>query len=217
MARAPRARRTNQPLAAEDARPHLPGLLAPKYRVTDTGVEDRVEARRTSRLQVGQAWKAFKSTALSSFAFVDAMGLFFAVDVFGEALDGTGDAFEMLGFSSVRRQHVRMQHLKGFDEPWSAAAQARVGAIKPGYYTRMGAALRLATRRLSQRDERQRLLLILTDGKPNDLDVYEKFLEIWRDVSRDAALRLEMVLNRRLERNGMTRHTSVAAPVTGNL
>ncbi|MBK7530376.1 VWA domain-containing protein [Piscinibacter sp.] len=96
-----------------------------------------------------------------------------ALYVFGEALDGTGDAFEMLGFSSVRRQHVRMQHLKGFDEPWSAAVQARVGAIKPGYYTRMGAALRLATQRLSQRPERQRLLLILTDGKPNDLDVYE--------------------------------------------
>jgi nitric oxide reductase NorD protein len=48
----------------------------------------------------------------------------------------------MLGFSSVRRQHVRMQHLKGFDEPWGAAVLARVGAIKPGYYTRMGAAMR---------------------------------------------------------------------------
>ena len=37
----------------------------------------------------------------------------------------------------------------------------------------MGAALRVATRRLADRPERQRLLLILTDGKPNDLDVYE--------------------------------------------
>jgi nitric oxide reductase NorD protein len=96
-----------------------------------------------------------------------------ALYVFGEALEGSGDAFEMLGFSSVRRQHVRMQHLKGFGEPWSRAVQARVGAIKPGYYTRMGAALRHATRRLVQRPERQRLLLLLTDGKPNDLDVYE--------------------------------------------
>lgn len=96
-----------------------------------------------------------------------------ALYVFGEALDGTGDAFEMLGFGSVRRQHVRMQHLKAFDEAWSRAAQARVGAIKPGYYTRMGAALRHAARRLAQRPERQRLLIILTDGKPNDLDVYE--------------------------------------------
>lgn len=96
-----------------------------------------------------------------------------ALYVFGEALHATGDAFEMLGFSSVRRQHVRMQHLKGFQEPWSDAAKARVGAIRPGYYTRLGAAIRGATQRLSERPERQRLLLVLTDGKPNDLDIYE--------------------------------------------
>lgn len=98
-----------------------------------------------------------------------------ALFVFGEALDGCGDAFAMLGFSSVRRQHVRLQHLKGFDESWrhDSQVQARVGAIKPGYYTRMGAALRAATLQLRERPERQRLLLLLTDGKPNDLDVYE--------------------------------------------
>ncbi|MDZ5457740.1 nitric oxide reductase activation protein NorD, partial [Azohydromonas lata] len=96
-----------------------------------------------------------------------------ALFVFGEALSAGGDAFEMLGFSSVRRQHVRMHCLKGFDEPWGAAPRARVGAVKPGYYTRMGAAIRLATQRLQRRGERQRLLLLLTDGKPNDLDQYE--------------------------------------------
>jgi nitric oxide reductase NorD protein len=96
-----------------------------------------------------------------------------ALFVFGEALAASGDPFEMLGFSSVRRQHVRLQHLKGFDEPWGGIARDRVGAIKPGYYTRMGAAIRHATQRLAARPERQRLLLILTDGKPNDLDVYE--------------------------------------------
>ncbi|HMX12207.1 MAG TPA: VWA domain-containing protein, partial [Burkholderiaceae bacterium] len=96
-----------------------------------------------------------------------------ALYVFGEALHAGGDPFEMLGFSSVRRQAVRIQHLKGFDEGWSEPARARVGAIKPGYYTRMGAALRYATLRLAERPERQRLLLLLTDGKPNDLDLYE--------------------------------------------
>ena len=96
-----------------------------------------------------------------------------ALYVFGEALHATGDAFEMLGFSSVRRQHVRLQNLKGFGELWNDAARARVGAIRPGYYTRMGAAIRGATQRLSKRPERQRLLLVLTDGKPNDLDIYE--------------------------------------------
>lgn len=93
--------------------------------------------------------------------------------VFGEGLCATGDACAMLGFSSVRRQHVRIQHLKGFDERWSPAVRDRIGAIKPGYYTRLGAAIRHATARLQARPERQRLLLVLTDGKPNDLDIYE--------------------------------------------
>ncbi len=93
--------------------------------------------------------------------------------VFGEALTALGDPFAMLGFSSVRRQNVRMHLLKRFNEPWSALVQARVGAIRPGYYTRMGAAIRYAIKGLEVRPERQRLLLLLTDGKPNDLDVYE--------------------------------------------
>jgi nitric oxide reductase NorD protein len=96
-----------------------------------------------------------------------------ALFVFGEALSATGDPFAIWGFSSVRRQHVRLQHLKNFNEPWAAAARARVGAIKPGFYTRMGAAIRHATLQLTERPERRRLLMLLTDGKPNDLDEYE--------------------------------------------
>lgn len=96
-----------------------------------------------------------------------------ALYVFGQAMDGLGDPFEMLGFSSVKRHNVRVHALKRFDEPWGPATRDRVGAIKPGYYTRMGAAVRYATRQLSLRTEKQRLLLLLTDGKPNDLDHYE--------------------------------------------
>ncbi len=96
-----------------------------------------------------------------------------ALYVFGEGLHSTGDAFAMWGFSSVRRQHVRMNHLKRFDDRWSDEARARLGAIKPGYYTRMGAAIRYASAQLQQRPERRKLLMLLTDGKPNDLDQYE--------------------------------------------
>ena len=96
-----------------------------------------------------------------------------ALYVFGEALSSVGDPFAMWGFSSVRRHHVRLQHLKSFDEKWNDTARARVGAIKPGYYTRMGAAIRHATAQLAARPERRRLLMLLTDGKPNDLDLYE--------------------------------------------
>jgi len=111
-----------------------------------------------------------------------------ALQVFGEALAASGDAFELLGFSSVRRSHVRIQQLKTFDEPFGARQRSRIAAIKPGYYTRMGAALRLATAHLGARPERQRLLLLLTDGKPNDLDVYEGRygLEDTREAVREA-------------------------------
>jgi len=111
-----------------------------------------------------------------------------ALFVFGQALQAAGDPFAIWGFSSVRRQHVRMQHLKTFEEPWSARSQARIGAIKPGYYTRMGAAIRHATLQLAQRPERKRLLMLLTDGKPNDLDVYEGRygLEDTRQAVREA-------------------------------
>jgi nitric oxide reductase NorD protein len=92
--------------------------------------------------------------------------------VFGNALHGVGDPFEMLGFSSVRRA-LRVHEIKCFDEPWNDVARERVAAIKPGFYTRMGAAIRYGTRRLAARPEHQKLLLILSDGKPNDLDQYE--------------------------------------------
>jgi uncharacterized protein len=72
-------------LAADDARPQLPGLMAPKYRITDTGVPKGLEKTRRARLDGKNAWKAFKSSSLSSFAFVDSMGLFFARNLYRDA------------------------------------------------------------------------------------------------------------------------------------
>jgi uncharacterized protein YbcC (UPF0753/DUF2309 family) len=72
-------------LAADDARPQLPGILAPKYRVTDTNVPPGLERTRRARLEAATAWKAFKSSSLSSFAFVDAMGPFFARNLYRDA------------------------------------------------------------------------------------------------------------------------------------
>ena len=93
--------------------------------------------------------------------------------LFSEALTATGDRFALYGFSSRRRSHVRFHVLKQFDESHSDAVRGRIQAIRPGYYTRMGAAIRQATRLLEAEHASQRLLLILTDGKPNDLDRYE--------------------------------------------
>jgi nitric oxide reductase NorD protein len=110
-----------------------------------------------------------------------------ALYVFGQALAGGGDAFAITGFSSVKRR-LRLHPLKDFDETWGPATQARLGALRPGYYTRMGAALRAGTRQLAARPERRRLLLLLTDGKPHDLDGYDgrAGLEDTRQAVREA-------------------------------
>ncbi|MGV8892099.1 MAG: nitric oxide reductase activation protein NorD [Burkholderiaceae bacterium] len=93
--------------------------------------------------------------------------------LFGEALAATGDRFALYGFSSVRRQNIRFHLLKGFDERYSDIIRGRLVALKPGFYTRMGAAIRHSAAILSKQKSTRRLLLILTDGKPNDLDKYE--------------------------------------------
>lgn len=93
--------------------------------------------------------------------------------LFSEALSATGDRFAMYGFSSLKRGNVRFNHLKSFNERYDSEVRGRIQAIKPGYYTRMGAAIRHATTLLVAQPQRQRLLLLLTDGKPNDLDRYE--------------------------------------------
>lgn len=93
--------------------------------------------------------------------------------LFGETLSAIGDPFALYGFSSLRRQQVRMQELKSFKQPYDDNTRGRIQALKPGYYTRMGAAIRQATKLLGECKQRRRLLLLVTDGKPNDLDLYE--------------------------------------------
>jgi nitric oxide reductase NorD protein len=93
--------------------------------------------------------------------------------LFAESLAATGDRFAMYGFSSRRRDPVRFHQLKSFAEPYNNGVRGRINVIKPGYYTRMGAAIRHASRLLADQPAGRRLLLLLTDGKPNDLDRYE--------------------------------------------
>jgi nitric oxide reductase NorD protein len=93
--------------------------------------------------------------------------------LFADALDASGDRFALYGFSSRRREHIRFHQLKDFAERYDGRIRGRLAAIKPGFYTRMGAAIRHASTLLAKQPNRQRLLLILTDGKPNDLDQYE--------------------------------------------
>ncbi len=96
-----------------------------------------------------------------------------ALLLFGEALSATGDRFALCGFSSVKRGNVRFHYFKHFNERFDNRARGRVIAIRPGYYTRLGAAIRRATALLDAQSAARRILLILSDGKPNDLDLYD--------------------------------------------
>jgi nitric oxide reductase NorD protein len=68
---------------------------------------------------------------------------------------------------------VTVRTVKSFDERDRNRVARRIGALEPEHFTRMGAAIRHATARLIERPARHRLLLVLSDGRPNDVDLYE--------------------------------------------
>lgn len=96
-----------------------------------------------------------------------------ALSVFLSGLAACGDENAVFTFTSRRRDWVRVQTVKDFDEPFGPRVLRRIAALRPGYYTRIGAAVRHATAQMEKRPHRHRLLLVLTDGKPNDVDHYE--------------------------------------------
>jgi nitric oxide reductase NorD protein len=96
-----------------------------------------------------------------------------ALMVLSQGLSACGTDHSIVTFTSRRRSWVKMETVKGFDERTSPLVEDRIAALKPGYYTRLGTAVRHATSELTKRPNRTRLLLVLTDGKPNDIDHYE--------------------------------------------
>lgn len=96
-----------------------------------------------------------------------------ALDALAWGLNACGDDFAINAFSSLKRDRVYVQCCKRFDEPMGALVEQRLGSLRPGFYTRMGAAIRHVSAELSQQIRKRRLLMVITDGKPNDLDHYE--------------------------------------------
>jgi len=96
-----------------------------------------------------------------------------AVSLLAWAIDCLGDAYAIAGFHSNTRHEVRYQHIKGFSERWDDTVKARLAAMQAGWSTRMGAALRHAGHYLEHRRADKKILLLLTDGEPADIDVTE--------------------------------------------
>lgn len=88
-------------------------------------------------------------------------------------IDAAGDRFGIWGFSSLKRERVFVTRCKGFDAHMSAEVTQNIGALRPCHYTRLGTAIRHVSAHLAAETAARKLLIVLTDGKPNDLDHYE--------------------------------------------
>ena len=95
-----------------------------------------------------------------------------AVLVLGEVAHALGDRIQVLAFASHTRNRCHVWEVKGWNDAWPVG-RARLGALKPQGYTRIGPALRHATDRLAAEPADRRLLLLVSDGKPTDYDRYE--------------------------------------------
>ncbi len=97
-----------------------------------------------------------------------------AVSLLAWSIDRLGDPFAIAGFNSNTRHDVNYMHIKGFSERWNDDVKARIAAMEASYSTRMGAAMRHAAHYLEQQAADKKLLLILTDGKPSDIDTKDE-------------------------------------------
>jgi nitric oxide reductase NorD protein len=89
-----------------------------------------------------------------------------------EALQCLGDRYAIYGFSGMTRKRCEVYRIKRFDETYGDLVQARISGIVPQDYTRMGVTIRHLTRLLASVEARTKLLITLSDGKPDDYTDY---------------------------------------------
>ena len=93
-----------------------------------------------------------------------------AATLVSTAIDGIGDPFAVHGFASEGRHDIHYYRFKDFNQKFDHEVKARLDGMKGGLSTRMGAAVRHAGNHLLAQPERRKLLLLVTDGEPADID-----------------------------------------------
>ena len=172
-----RPRRVLQPRQVDGTELDLDALLTARADLMATGRgSDRIwqSARQTERdLSVAFLIDTSRSTEA-------AIGDTSVIEVAREAMaalaggiDAAGDRLGIWGFSSLRRDRVFLTRCKTFEDQMTSDITANIGALRPGHYTRLGAAIRHVSAQLADQPSARKLLIVLTDGKPNDLDHYE--------------------------------------------
>ena len=94
-----------------------------------------------------------------------------STSILSEAINLAGDNFQLSTFCSNKRDDVRFWKIKDFNQKLESEHFKKLEAMKPGYSTRLGAAIRQAGQDLMKQPNYRKLLLILSDGEPSDIDV----------------------------------------------
>ena len=106
-----------------------------------------------------------------------------AVGVLAGALHACGDRFALRSFASAGRDDIRVTRLKDFAEPLSSVIHERLAGLTPGFSTRLGAALRHAGAEIADEPTARKLILVMSDGEPSDIDVADP-AELVEDARR---------------------------------
>ncbi|HEA25672.1 MAG TPA: VWA domain-containing protein, partial [Ectothiorhodospiraceae bacterium] len=85
-----------------------------------------------------------------------------------EALESLNDRYAIYGFSGTGRKRCEIYTIKTFEEPYNDEVRGRISGVRPKDYTRMGFAIRHLTSKLMQIDAKTRILITISDGKPDD-------------------------------------------------
>ncbi len=93
-----------------------------------------------------------------------------ALVVMAEALEQLGDSYALFGFSGYGRHNVEYYPIKFFGESLNTTVKSRIASVEPKKSTRMGPAIRHSVSLLERRGAREKLLVIISDGYPQDFD-----------------------------------------------
>lgn len=97
-----------------------------------------------------------------------------ATALLAHALGGLGDPFALHAFCSNGRDQVRYYRIKEFGQPYGNEARSRLAGLRAGLSTRIGAALRQAKAEIIPQETHRKLILVVTDGEPSDIDVADR-------------------------------------------
>ncbi len=172
-----RPRRILRPRQIDGAELDLDALIASRAEIEATGQgSDRIwQASRQIERDLAVAFLIDTSRSTEA-AVGDTSVIGVARDTLAAlagGIDAAGDRFGIWGFSSLKRDRVFVTCCKGFDTPMSPEVTHNIGSLRPSHYTRLGTAIRHVSAQLATETAARKLLIVLTDGKPNDLDHYE--------------------------------------------